>query len=115
MFYPMGAFRAHTRPSLIYTHESSCHVSQLPVVALRILDSSLVQMSLCSLCLLSFLVSHDVAIYYMLDLVDPYGRHYGLPLDIILLELVLFDHSLLPFLLVYFFIARRSRSTVSHN
>ena len=28
-------------------------------------------------------------------------------LDIILLELVLFDHSLLPFLLVYFFIAGR--------
>ena len=50
----------------------------------------------------------------MLDLVDPYGIHYRLPfrsrhciLNIILLELVLFDHSLLPFLLVYFFIAGR--------
>ena len=51
----------------------------------------------------------------MLDLVDPYGRYYGLPfrsqsliLDIILHDqLVLFDHSLLPFLLGYFFIARR--------
>ena len=50
----------------------------------------------------------------MLDLVDPYGRHYRIPfrsryhiLDIILLELVLFNHSLLPFLLSYFFIAER--------
>ena len=62
----------------------------------------------------SFLVSHDAAIYCLLDLVDPYGRHYGLPfrsrhriLDIILLELVLFDHILLLFLLGYFFIAGR--------
>ena len=46
-------------------------------------------------CYESCLVSHDVAIYCMLDLVDPYGRHYRLPfrswyciLDIILLELV---------------------------
>ena len=50
----------------------------------------------------------------MLDLVDPYERNYRLPfksrhhmLDIILLELVLFDHSLLPFLFVYLFIAIR--------
>ena len=51
----------------------------------------------------------------MLDLVYPYGRHYGIPfryhnhmLDIILLDqLVLFDHSLLPFILGYFFIAGR--------
>ena len=67
-----------------------------------------------ALCYESCLVSHDVAIYCMLDLVDPYGRHYGLPfrsrhriLDIILLELVLFDHSLLPFLLVTLFIDGR--------
>ena len=59
-------------------------------------------------------MSHSVAIYCKLYLVDPYGRHYGLPfrsrhhiLDIILLELVLFDHSLLRFLLVYLFIAGR--------
>ena len=79
-------------------------------------------MSLRSLCLLSVrilvlqicLVSHDATIYCMLGLVDPYGRHYGLPfrsgnriLDIILLEPVLFDYSLLPFLLGYFFIAKR--------
>ena len=63
-------------------------------------------------CYESCLVSHDDSIYYMLDHVDPYGRHYRLPfksrhhiLDIILL--VLFDHCLLPFLLVYFFIAGR--------
>ena len=50
----------------------------------------------------------------MLDLVYPYGRHYGLHfrsryhiLDIIHLELVLFDHSIRPFLLGYFFIAGR--------
>ena len=50
------------------------------------------------------LVFLDVSISYILDLVDPYGRHYGLPfkylyciLDIILLELVLF--SLYGFLL----------------
>ena len=61
-----------------------------------------------------FLVSHNVSIYYMIDLVDPYGRHFGLPfrswhriLVIIILELVLLDHSLLPFVLVYFFIAGR--------
>ena len=48
------------------------------------------------------LVCHDVFIYYMLDLVDPYGRYYKIPfrsryriLDIILLELV---HSF-PFFL----------------
>ena len=46
-------------------------------------------------CYESCLVSHDVSIYCMLDLVDPYGRHYALPfrswyciLDIIILELV---------------------------
>ena len=46
-------------------------------------------------CYKSCLVSHEVDIYCMLDLVDSYGRHYGLPfrswyciLDIILLELV---------------------------
>ena len=62
----------------------------------------------------SYLVPHDVSIFYMLDIIDPYGRHYRLPfrswhyiLDIILLELVLFVHSLLPFLLSYFFIAGR--------
>ena len=60
------------------------------------------------------LLSHDVSIYCMLDLAHPYGRYYRLPfrswyriLDIILLELVLFDHSLLPCLLVYLFIAGR--------
>ena len=91
-------------------------MSQLLVAALRILESTLVQISLHSLCLLSCLVSHEVAIYCKLDLVDPYGRHYELPfrsrhriLDIILLELVYFDHSLLPFLLVYLFIDRRLR------
>ena len=47
-------------------------------------------------------------------MLDLYGRHYILHfrsrhhiLDIIILELVLFDHSLLPFLLGYFFIAGR--------
>ena len=66
------------------------------------------------MCYESCLVSHDVSIYYMLDLVDPYGRHYKLPfrsrhfiLGMILLELVFFCHSLLPFILVYFFIAGR--------
>ena len=52
-------------------------------------------------------VSLDVAIYCILDLIDPHGRHYGLPfrsqnriLDIIPHDqLILFDHSLLPFLL----------------
>ena len=54
-----------------------------------------------SSCYESFLVSYYVVIYCMLDLVDPYGRHYRLPfrsryciLDIILLELVF------PFFLV---------------
>ena len=48
-------------------------------------------------CYESCLVSQDVSIYCMLDLVDPFGIHYGLPfrswyhtLDIILLKLVLF-------------------------
>ena len=62
-----------------------------------------------------FLLSHDVSVYYMLDHVDPYGRHYILPfksqyriLDIILLEwLVLLDHTLLRFILVFFFRAGR--------
>ena len=31
MCYPMGVFWAHTRPSFICTHDSSCHVSQLPL------------------------------------------------------------------------------------
>ena len=53
MFYPMGSVWAHTRPSLICTHESSCHVSQLQVAALCILDSSLVQVYLLILFLLS--------------------------------------------------------------
>ena len=30
-------------------------------------------------CYKSCLLSHDVAIYCMLDLADPYGRYYGLP------------------------------------
>ena len=54
-------------------------------------------------CYESCLVSHDVSIYFMLDLVDPYGRHYGLPfrsryyiLDIILLEPVLSFPFFLP-------------------
>ena len=45
-----------------------------------------------SSCYKYFLVSHDAAIYCMMDLVDPYGRYYRLPfksrwyiLDIILL------------------------------
>ena len=85
------------------------------------------QMSLHSLYCLSscyeyFLVSHDVAIYSMLDLADPYGRYYGLPfraryriLDIILLELVLS----LPFFLATSSQLEGSVSmmlhTVSHN
>ena len=52
---------------------------------------------------------------FMLDLVDPLGRHYRLPfrsrkriLDILFHDqLVLFDHSLLPFLVGYFFITGR--------
>ena len=63
-------------------------------------------------CYESFLVFHDASIYCMLDM---YGRHYRIPLrsrhrilDIIPLDqMVLFDHSLLPFILGYFFIARR--------
>ena len=59
--------------------------------------------------------SLDVSICCILDLVYPHGRHYELPfrswnriLDIIPFnQLVLFDHSLLPFLLGYFFIAGR--------
>ena len=46
-------------------------------------------------CYESFLVSHDVVIYCMLDLIDPYGRYYRLPfrsqcliLYIILIQLV---------------------------
>ena len=67
-----------------------------------------------ALCYESFLVSHDGAIYCILGLVDPHRRHYEIPirsrhciLDTILLELVFFYHSLLPFLLVYFFISGR--------
>ena len=85
------------------------------------LNSQWLQMSLRSLCLLSVrslmlrILPWDVAIYCVLDLVDPYGRHYGLPfrsrhciLDIIPLDqLELFDHFPLPFLLGYFFIAGR--------
>ena len=60
-------------------------------------------------------VSIDAAICYILDLVDPHGRHYGLPfrfwnhiLEIIPSDqLALFDHSLLPFLLVYLCIPGR--------
>ena len=73
-------------------------------------------------CYESFLVSHDVSIYCMLDLVYPYGRHYGLPLrswyrilDIILLELVL---SFPFFLAISSYLegsASMCRSTVSHN
>ena len=62
-----------------------------------------------------FFVFLDVSICCMLNLVYPHGRHYGLPfrsqnriLDTIPLDqMVLFDHSLLPFLLGYFFIAGR--------
>ena len=32
-----------------------------------------------ALCYKSFLLSHDVAIYYLLDIADPYGRYYRLP------------------------------------
>ena len=60
-------------------------------------------------------VSLDVAICWMFDLVYPHGRQYKLPfksrnciLDIVLCDqLVLFDHSLLPFLFGYFFIDGR--------
>ena len=60
-------------------------------------------------------VSLDAAIQRILDLVDPHGRHYELPfgsqnriIDIILLDQLVFsDHSLLPFILVHFFINRR--------
>ena len=62
-----------------------------------------------------FFVFLDVSICCMLDLVDPHGRHYKLPfrsrnhiLDIIPHDqLVLFDHSIIPFLLGYFFVIRR--------
>ena len=63
-------------------------------------------------------VSHDVGIYCMLDLVDPYGRYYELPfrsrcciLDIILLELVLSFH----FFHNWKDLHQWCRSTVSHN
>ena len=97
----MGSFSTRTRPSLICTHDSSCHVSQLPVPSLCILNSPLVQMySMPSLleasCYESFLVSRDVCVYCMLDFVDPHPRHHSS-----------WIHTLLPFLLGYFFIARR--------
>ena len=154
MFYPMGSFWSHTMHSLICTHESACHVSQIPMNSLRTIPPWLHHSRMLYWCQLVylpshtctygsdgsvpsyrckrffiiypfhlgeatchkyFLLSHDVSIYYMLDLVDPYGRHYKIPfrsrhriLDIIPLDqLVLFDHSLLPFLLGYFFIAGR--------
>ena len=51
-------------------------------------------------CYESYLVSHDVSIYCMMEFTDPYGRYYELPfryqyriLDIILLELVFFVTS----------------------
>ena len=69
-------------------------------------------------CYESCLVSHDVSIYCMLDLVDPYGRYYGLPfrsrcciLDIILIELVLS----FPFFHNWKDLHQWCRSTVSHN
>ena len=155
----MGVFWARTRPSLICTHESACHVSRLPVVALHILPLWLHHSRMLSWyqlmylpshtctygyngsvphhwykclfivcafflwessCYESFLISHDAAIYCMLDL---YGRHYRLPfrsrhhiLDIIPLDqLVLFDHSLLPFLPSWKDLHQWCRSTVSHN
>ena len=73
-----------------------------------------------SSCYESFLVSHDVVIFCMLDLVDPYGRYYGLPfrsryriLDIILLELV---HSFPFFLAASWKVLHQwCRSIVLHN
>ena len=63
-----------------------------------------------SSCYKSCLVSHDDAIYCMLDLVDPCGRHYRLPFSSSMPHPK--HHSswtgtLLPFLLSYFFIDGR--------
>ena len=53
-------------------------------------------------------VSLDVAIYCILDLIDPHGRHYGLPFrsQNRILDIIPHD-QLVPFLLGYFFIAGR--------
>ena len=107
----MGAFWARIRPCLICTHEFACHVPWLLVAANFSYAFFLWEAACYEYCL----VSHDVSIYCMLDLVDPHGIHYELPfrsryciLDIVLLELVLFNYILLPlFLLRCFFIAGR--------
>ena len=145
---------ACTMPSLICKHESTCHVSQLPVASLCILPPWLHHSRMFSWCHLVYLpshtytygyngtvprhwckclyvfyafflweascyeccfISHDVSIYFMLDLVDPYGRHYRLPFRSRhrILDIIPLDHSLLPFLLGYFF--EGSASMMSFN
>ena len=73
-------------------------------------------------CYKSCLVSHDVSIYCMLYLVDPYGRHYRLPfksryciLDIIFLNSC--SPSLSSWLLLHSWkdLHQWCRSTVPHN
>ena len=73
-------------------------------------------------CYKYFLVSNDVSIYCMLDLVGPYGRNYRLLfrswyciLDIILLELVLSFPFFWLFLHIWKDLHQWCRSTVSHN
>ena len=75
----MGSFWAHTRPYLICTRvymlsvlTSSGYKCLFVVYAFFSWEAS---------CYESCLVSHDVAIYCMLELADPCGRHYELRLS----------------------------------
>ena len=87
-----GIFNLHTWVFLSCVLTSSGYKCLLVVYAFFLWESS---------CHKYFLVSHDVSIYCMLDLLDPYGRYYELPLRsrYRILDIIL--------LLGYFFIARR--------
>ena len=97
MCYPMGSYRAFL---WCVSTPSGCKCLFI-VYAFYLWEAS---------CYESFLVSHNVVIYCMLDLVDPYGRYYVLPFRSSTSHSS--HHSswtgaLLPFLLGYFFIAGR--------
>ena len=101
----MGAFWSRIRPSLIL-HTWFCLSWVLTSSGCTCLFIVYAFFPWESSCYGSCLVSHDVAIYCMLDLVDPYGRYYELPFRsrCRILYIILF---LLPFLLGDFFIVGR--------
>ena len=117
----MGAFWACTRPSFIF-HTWLCLSCASTPIGCKCIFVFYAFFQWEALCYESFLVSHDVSIYCMLDRVDPYGRHYKIPfrswyyiLDIILLELVFSFLSCWLLLHRWKVLHQWCRSTVSHN